>query len=413
MPGNCTYLNGNSLGPLPLRARHHVSEVLRQWEQLGVEGWWRARLSATLAAEEMEASWFELAEKLAPALARIVGAEPKEVIATGTITQNLHQLLATFYAGNGDLLATSLDFPSDSHVLRSWARRLGKTVRLVPAADDGYSLDPKVIEDMLAEPGLEVAVLPTVLYRSGQLLDVQKLSKIARDNGVFLIWDAAHSAGIVDHHFHDDEVDAAVWCNYKYLSGGPGCPGAVFLHSRHHEEEAGSGASREAGLPGWWGNDKATQFEMRLAHEPAGGAWGLQTGTPCIVGLAALAGALEVFEDVDMEEVRRQSLRMSDYLYRQIRRLLPEVVVETPMRRYFNPWWAASSQRPARGGHVAFRHPRCREMSEALQSQFGVICDFRPPSTIRLCPHPFYTTEDDIEHAVRSVRRLLDGAPER
>jgi kynureninase len=367
------YLDGNSLGPLSHGAQAAIERRLRQWQYHAVAGW---------------DDWFGLAERLSGALGRLLGAYPDEVIATGSITVNLHALLAAFHRPEGPrraLLATALDFPTDLYALRSWADLRGVELRLVPSRD-GHTLADADLDAALTDD-VAFALLPTVLYRSGQLLDVARWSAAARARGITIGWDAAHSIGALPHHLHDDGADVAVWCSYKYLNGGPGAPGGLFVHRRHH-----------AALPalrGWWGHDKATQFDMEPDFVPAVGAGAYQLGTPPILALAGLEGALAVFEDVGIHAIRERSLALTSYLIERVDATLPELAVVTPR----------ATER--RGGHVALRHPEARRLSQALRRR-GVTPDFRRPDLLRLAPVALYNTEADVDRAVAVLRELLD-----
>ena len=367
------YLDGNSLGPLSYGAQAATERRLKQWQHLAVNGW---------------DEWFELAERLSPALARLVGAEPAEVIATGSITSNLHALLATFCKPEGErrnLLATSLDFPSDLYALSAWAERQGGALKLIPARD-GHTLHEDDIRDALT-PDIALAVLPTVLYRSGQLLEVQTVTAQAHEAGALIGWDAAHSIGAVPHSFHDAGVDFAVWCSYKYLNAGPGAPGGLFVHERHFE--------RTPGLPGWWGHDKTTQFEMTPEFRKAPGAGAYQIGTPSIVALAGLEGALGVFEEVSIGAVRARSLELTAYLIGLADAQLPELTLRTPR----NP--------EKRGGHIVLEHPSAQGLSLALRERH-IVPDYRAPNLLRLAPVALYNTEAELDETVRVLRELLD-----
>ena len=367
------YLDGNSLGPLSYGAQAATERRLKQWQHLGVGGW---------------DEWFELAERLSPALARLVGARPDEVIATGSITANLHALLATFYRPEGtrrNLLATSLDFPSDLYALQSWAERLGGVLKLI-ASRDGHTLEGDDVEAAFT-PDVALAVLPTVLYRSGQLLDVATVTAQAHAAGALVGWDAAHSIGATPHSFHDDGADFAVWCSYKYLNAGPGAPGGLFVHERHFD--------RTPGLPGWWGHDKSTQFEMAPAFRKAAGAGAYQVGTPSIIALAGLEGALGIFEEVDIRAVRARSLELTDYLIRLVDAHLPDMTVRTPR------------EHARRGGHVVLEHADARLLSLALRER-RIVPDYRAPHLLRLAPVALYNTEAELGETVRVLRELLE-----
>jgi kynureninase len=370
------YLDGNSLGPLSLAARSAIERRLRQWQHHAVAAW---------------DDWLDLAERLAPSLARLVGAQPDEVVATGGTTINLHALLAGLYRPDGgrrDVLALAHEFPSDLHALRSWTERHGGRLRTVGA---GEVVDEAEIEAALDER-VALVWLPVVAYRSGQRLATARLTAAAHAAGARIGWDAAHSIGAMPHDLHAEGADAAVWCSYKYLNAGPGAPGGLFLHRRHHDVVPG--------LPGWWGHEKATRFAMRPDFTAAAGAAGWQIGTPSVLALAGLEGALALFEDVAIEEVRARSLRLTERLIAGVDARLPELEVVTP-------------REPARrGGHVALRHPEAGALSRALRAR-DVVPDFRPPDLLRLAPVALYTLEEEVDAAVDALRAVLDEGPRR
>jgi len=372
------YLDGNSLGLLSHGAQAAIERRMRQWHHHAVAGW---------------DDWFGLSERLSAALGKLVGAYPDEVITTGSITVNLHALLATFYRPTAErrlLVATELDFPSDLYALKSWLRLQGGELRLIPSRD-GHTLADADIDAALTDE-VAFALLPTVLYRSGQLLDVGHWSRLARERGITIGWDAAHSIGALPHHFHDDGVDVAVWCSYKYLNAGPGAPGGLFVHRKHHHVEPA--------LQGWWGNDKANQFEMAADYRRAPGAGAFQLGTPPILALAGLEGALAVFEDVGIQRIRERSLTLTERLIELADARLPEMTVVTPR---------AAAQR---GGHVALAHPEAAQLALALRRR-QIIPDFRQPDVLRLAPVALYNTEADLERAVETLRGLIDSGEHR
>lgn len=372
------YLDGNSLGVMPHVARQRTEARLEQWRHHAALGW---------------EDWYGLAESLSPAIARLVGAQPREVIATGSITANLHALLSTLYRPEGErrvIVATSLDFPTDLYALAAWAERGGGELRLVPSRD-GHTLHQDDLQEAL-KSDVALALFPTVLYRSGQRLDVPLLTAAAHAAGALIGWDAAHSIGAMPHEFHADGADFAVWCHYKYLNAGPGAPGGLFLNGRWHH--------LTPGLPGWWGNDKGNQFEMTPGYRKAVGAGAYQMGTPSILALAALEGALSVFEDLDMEQVRARSLALTDHLIALVDRHLPEMSVVTPRAHH------------ERGGHVSLAHPEARALSVALR-RMGVVPDYREPDLLRLAPVALYNTETELDEVVRLLRTLLDSGQHR
>lgn len=368
------YLDGNSLGPLSYAAQSAIERRLKQWQYKAVSAW---------------DEWFELSERLNPALAKLLGAKASEVITTGSISSNLHALLATFYKPKGKrkhLLATSLDFPSDLYAMKAWAERYEAELRLIPSRD-GHTLTDEDIRAAFSED-IALAILPTVLYRSGQVLDWTSLTSWGHQQGLIMGWDAAHSIGAMPHQFHAANIDFAVWCSYKYLNAGPGAPGGLFVHERHHH--------LKPGLPGWWGNDKTTQFEMSAEFRPANHAGAYQISTPSILALAGLEGSLAIFEELSIEAIRERSLALTDYLIELADTYLPEMPLRSPR------------EHAKRGGHIVLEHPEARLLSLALRSQ-NIIPDYRQPNLLRLAPVALYNNESELELTVKTLREFLDS----
>jgi kynureninase len=371
-PPGTVYLDGNSLGPPTPRGLALCRQVLDDWERLGVAGW-----------SEASPAWFTWAEQLAAREAELlVGARPNEVAVTGGTTINLHQLLSTFYRPDGRrrrLVADALAFPSDLYALRAHA---GRDLTLVPSRD-GRTIAPEDVEAALGDD-VALLLLSGVLYRSGQLLDIPRLTAAAHAAGALAGWDFCHAIGIVPLQLDAWGVDFAVWCNYKYLGGGPGAVGGLFVAERHH-------GVRPA-LPGWWGSDKQRQFEMADDFLAAGDAGGFQIGTPPILGLAALDGALDVYAEVGMAAVRARSLRLTAFFRARVTAAGLEVV--TP---------AGDADR---GGHIAVAHPESVRIGRALRDA-GVVPDVRPPDIVRLAPHPLYTTYADLARAADTLAAVV------
>jgi len=382
LPPDRIYMDGNSLGPLSREAEASVLAALADWKAHAIEGW---------TADERP--WFWIGEELGALQADLVGAEPEEVVTTGGITTNLHQLLATFYRPAGRrtrIVADELDFPSDIYALQSQLQLHG----LDPAehlvlvrSRDGRTIDEA---DVVAAMTDEVALvwLPSVLYRSGQLLDLERLTREAHARGILAGFDLAHSAGSVPHHLHEWSVDFGVWCTYKYLNAGPGAVGALYVHRDRF------GAA--PGLAGWWGCDKARQFEMSHAFTPAASAGAWQISTPSVLGAAALYGSLRVIGEAGLEALRQKSLDLTGYLMFLADDLLAplDFAVGTP-------------REPARrGGHVALEHAEAIRISRALRA-LGVVPDFRPPNVIRLAPVALYTTYAEVWQTVVALREIV------
>jgi len=372
------YMDGNSLGPVSRDALEGLDRVREEWRTLGVEGWTAG-----------DPPWFDAAERLGDRLARLVGASPGECVVANSTTVNIHALVDTFL-DDGRVVVNELDFPSDHYALRAQLRRRGLDPEdhlVVVDSPDGRTIDEADVEAAL-DDAVDLLFMPSVLYRSGQLLDVERLTEAAHDRDALAGFDLAHSVGVVDHDLADAGVDVAVWCHYKYCNAGPGAPAGLFVAERHFD--------RRPALPGWWGHEKATQFEMRPKFTPAADAGAYQIGTPPVLAMAPLEGALDVIEAAGIDAIRAKSVALTDYLIALVDEHLPECEVGTP-------------RDPAhRGGHVAVEHPEAERVSAALK-RADVVVDYRPPNVIRVCPSPLYTSYTDVHRAVEQLRSILDS----
>ena len=190
------------------------------------------------------------------------------------------------------------------------------------------------------------------------------------------------------HALHEAGADFAVWCSYKYLNAGPGAPGGLFVHEKHHH--------LKPGLPGWWGHEKETQFAMRGEFTPAAGAGAYQVSTPSILALGGLEGALALFEEVGAKAVRQRSLELTDYLIQLADEHLPEMTLQTPR------------DHAERGGHIVLEHPDAKQLSAALRAR-DIIPDYRQPNLLRLAPVALYNTEAELEEVVDVLKGLLSS----
>ena len=387
IPPGTIYLDGNSLGLACREAEAALARAAAEWLDLAIGGWTAAR-----------PPWLERGESLGAAAAELVGAAPGEVVCTGTTTVNLHALAGAFYQpapGRAKILADSLNFPSDLYALEGVIRsRGGDPGRdlILAGSRDGRTLDEGELVRMMA-PDVALVLLPSVLYRSGQLLDVARLAAAARERGIPAGFDCSHSVGAVPHRFDEWGVDFAFWCSYKHLNGGPGSPAFLYLNRRH--------AGVRPVLAGWWGYEKARQFEMDPEFRPAGGAAGFQISTPGILSAAPLEGALALVREAGIARIREKSLRLTSYLIHLVDRLLPE-------KRYrFRVGTPREAAR--RGGHVALElGDDAWPVYQSLKSR-GIVPDFRPPDVIRVAPVALYNTFHEVWQTVQTLKEILDN----
>jgi kynureninase len=372
-PGT-VYLDGNSLGLLCRPAEASLREAVEAWRSLAIRGW-----------TDGPEPWFGLPRKVARLLAPLLGAEPDDVMVGQSTTVNLHQILATFFQQSGPILIDGTCFPTDRYAVESYGKQLGKHLLVVEPAEDRL-LDERVINQLACRSGF--AVLPSVVYTTGQLLDVAYTTALTRRRDILVAWDCSHSAGVVPHHFRRDEIDLAFGCTYKYLNGGPGSVGWLYVHPRLRD--------RVPGMAGWFGSDPARQFEMAAEFHPAADAGRFMIGTPHVFSLAPLVGSLGVIRAAGIDRIRTKSLAQTAFL---------RELVESRLSR-FGVGCVTPREDHRRGGHLALTHPAAGKLSRAMRLR-GVIPDFRPPDILRLAPAPLYTSFAECERAVAILEDIL------
>jgi kynureninase len=385
------YLSGHSLGLQPKSAAGFIEQELADWRRLGV-----------LGHHEAERPWIGYHEALAAPLATLVGAGATEVVAMNSLTVNLHLMMVSFFkpdATRNKILIEKSAFPSDRYAVVSQLEFHG-----LNAAEHLIEVEPRAgerhlrTEDLLsriAQEGsrLSLVLLPGVQYLTGQNLDLAPLIAVARRAGARVGLDLAHAVGNVPLHLHDWNADFAVWCSYKYLNAGPGAVGGSFVHERHAQ------ATQLPRFAGWWGQTKATRFDMGPDFTPIVGAEGWQVSNPPIFSTAPLLASLDIFRRADLERLRVKSVALTGFLQRLIEGLLPESVeIITPSAP--EDRGCQLSLRLARPAHEA---RRCHQRLTAA----GIIGDWREPDILRLAPTPLYNSFSDVFAAVDGLTRAL------
>jgi kynureninase len=300
------YLCGHSLGLQPKAVASIVEDELDSWAHRAVDGHF-----------ESPRPWLTYHERFAPPLARLVGAQPLEVVAMNTLTVNLHLMLATFYRPTRErskILIEKHAFSSDRYAVASQVRLHGFDPD-VAMLEIGPRPGEEAVrtEDVLAliereGPQLATVMLPGVQFLNGQRFDLRPIAQAAHRAGCRVGFDLAHAIGNVPIELHDCGADFAVWCHYKYLNAGPGAVGGCFVHERHARD------FNLVRLAGWWGNEKPSRFQMPHAIEPLPGAEGWQISNLPILSAAPLIASLALFDKAGMPALRAKSLRLTGYL---------------------------------------------------------------------------------------------------
>ncbi len=370
LPEGVVYLDGNSLGPLPKGAAERAARVIEaEWGGELIRAW-------------NTAGWMSLPERVGNRIARLIGA-PEGSVATGdTLSIKVYQALAAALKMRPErrvILSDSGNFPTDLYMAQGLIDLIGKDhVLRTPAPEDVAA----AIADDVA-----VVMLTEVDYRTGRKHDMQAITRLARANGAVMIWDLAHSAGALPVDLTASGAEFAVGCTYKYLNGGPGAP--AFIYARPDLIE-----KVQPALAGWMGHD--APFAMELGYRPAMSTERLRVGTPPIVQLSILDAALDLWDEVDMEELRAASLALSELF-------IAEVEARCPALRL------ASPREPGqRGSQVSFRFEHGYAAMQALIDR-GVIGDFRAPDIMRFGFTPLYLDSADVLAAARAIADVIDN----
>jgi kynureninase len=364
------YLDGNSLGPVSRAVQTRVRETVdREWAQSLVRGWGEG--------------WMDAPTRLGDRLAPLIGARSGEVLVADTLTI----LLAKLIGGALDLrpdrhvvLTDVANFHSDIYIVEAMARRAGRPV--VVRAIDRATLDRELNEDVA------LVMLTHVDFRSGEMLDLKGITTKVHDVGALMLWDFAHSTGAVPLDVTGANVDFAAGCGYKYLNGGPGAPAFMYVRSSWQ-------GILENPFSGWLGH--ARPFDFERDYEPAKGMQAFVTSSPSIVAMAALEGALEIWDRVTIDQVRTKSLAMTDLFMALVAERLPGVFeVVTPR------------EHAVRGSQVALRHDEAYGIIQALIER-NVIGDFRDPDICRFGFTPLYLRFVDVFDAVQHLVEVTDS----
>ncbi|PRX38240.1 Kynureninase [Meinhardsimonia xiamenensis] len=368
LPEGITYLDGNSLGPLPRAAAERIERcVHKEWGEMLITAWNRA-------------GWMEMPLRLGDRIGRLIGAPEGTTVVGDTLSIKVYQALAAALALNPSrrvILSDTGNFPSDLYMAEGLIATLGQGHRL-------KLVEPEEVAGHLTEE-VAVLMLTEVDYRTGRRHDMWALTARAHEVGALTIWDLAHSAGALEVDVTAAGADFAVGCTYKFLNGGPGAPAFIHVAPRH----------AEAALPalsGWLGHDAPFAFEP--AYRPAGGIARMRVGTPPVIQMAALDAALDIFDMVDMADVRARSLALSELFIAEVERRCPELVLASPRAP------------EERGSQVSFRHPEGYAVMQALIAR-GVIGDFRAPDIIRFGITPLYIGEEDILRAAAVLEEVM------
>ncbi|MCW1917879.1 kynureninase [Rhodobacter sp. KR11] len=366
LPPGVIYLDGNSLGPLPRAAALRVAQtVTAEWGQMLIGGW-------------NKAGWMDQPSRVGDRIARLIGAEPGHVVMGDTLSIKVYQALASSLQMNPRrvILSDTGNFPSDLYMAQGLCQTLGDR--------DLVTVAPEALLEAIDET-VAVVLVTEVDYRTGRRHDMAALSARAHDKGALIIWDLAHSAGAFRVDVAKGGADFAVGCSYKYLNSGPGGPAFIYVAPRHAE-------TAPPALSGWLGHEAPFAFDRD--YRPGRGIERMRVGTPPVLQLAALEAALDIWDAVDLDDLRARSLDLTDRFIAGVEAACPMLTLVTPR----DP--------QARGSQVSFAHPEGYAIMQALIAA-GVVGDFRAPDILRFGFTPLYTTFDEVDAAVAILARIM------
>lgn len=370
LPTGVIYLDGNSLGPLPRGVEPRLlAAVNAEWGDQLIRAW-------------NDSGWMTMPRRVGDRVGRLIGAEPGSVVMGDTLSLKVYQALASALDLNPErqiVLSDSGNFPTDLYMAEGLLASLGRDHMLKVVA-------PEEVEGAIDET-VAVLMLTEVDYRTGRRHDMPALIRKAHAAGTIVIWDLAHSAGALPVDLAAADADFAVGCTYKYLNGGPGAPAFIYVAPRLADRV-------RPALSGWMGHEAPFAFD--LSYRPGTGIERMRVGTPPILALAALDAAMDVWDGVDMVDVRRTSLALADRFIAEVERRCPDLSLASPR------------DGAVRGSQVSFRHPEGYAIMQALIAH-GVIGDFRAPDILRFGLTPLYIGEGDIVAAVDIMQQVMDG----
>ena len=367
------YLCGNSLGLQPKQTKKFVDQEIKDWAELAVEGHFHAKNP-----------WMPYHEFLTHSYAKIVGAKNSEVVAMNTLTVNLHLMMVSFYnpvRQKNKIIIESDSFPSDVYAVESQIKFHGldpKDTLIKISPREGEScIRTSDLKNIIENQKDEIALIMIggVNYYTGQVFDIEKISKIAQNFSIPIGVDLAHAAGNIKLELHKWGVDFAVWCSYKYLNSGPGSIGAAFIHKKHHHNNIRR-------FEGWWGHNKNNRFKMPDTFEAINSSEAWQLSNPPILSLAAVKSSLSIFDEVGMDALIKKSNILTSYLVFLLEQIdSNKINIITPKER---------------GCQISIQVKESNKELFTTITNKGVMADWREPDVIRIAPVPLYNSFTDV-----------------
>ncbi len=376
------YMDGNSLGKLPLAAGEVVNRVIsKEWGERMIRSW--------------NENWWDMPVRAASLISRIIGAKDNEVIVCDSTSINLYKLAAAALKLKGDrrkIISEETNFPTDLYILQGLVENLDKGHKLLLAKSrDGFGVDYSEIESLI-DSDTALIVLTLVSYKSARMHDMKMINQLAHKYGAMVIWDLCHAAGAVPVDLNLTEADMAVGCTYKYLNCGPGSP--AFLYVREDLQ-----AALDSPVWGWFGDKRP--FDFTLEYSPADSVKKYMAGTSGILSMCTIEPALEITLRAGIDRIRSKSIRMSEFFIRIFDKLLKDAGYKL----------GSPLDPDIRGSHISLKHSEAYRISKALidsnNGNYIIIPDFRPPDNLRFGFAPLYNTFSEIVLVAGELLRII------
>lgn len=371
LPEGVIYLDGNSLGCLPHATAGRVAEVVKsEWGQSLIGSW-------------NSAGWVDAPQRIGDKIGRLIGAGKGEVVACDSTSVNVFKALCAALSikpGRSTILSERGNFPTDVYMMQGIEALTGRQVT-------AQLVEPDAINRSIG-PDTAAVLLTQVHYRTGKVRDMAEVTAAVQASGAAMIWDLSHSTGAIPVDLTAANADFAVGCGYKYLNGGPGAPGYIYVAKRHQ-------AKAQPALSGWFGHRAPFAFED--AYEPAEGISRFLVGTPPILGLAALEVGVDLMLEADMALLREKSVALG--------MMFAEAMGPHCGKHGFR--LVSPVDPEERGSQISYAHPEAYAIVQALIAR-GVVGDFRAPDVLRFGFTPLYTSFGDVAGAVAAIGAVMD-----
>ena len=380
---NTIYLDGNSLGRLPLRTKNLVSEVTeKQWGIELIESW--------------NKHWYEKSQHLGNKIAKIIGANEDEVIVTDSTSVNLYKLAQAaikLQKGKKKIISDVFNFPTDLYILQGIINQTEADYKLILAgSDDEITINPEELKEKI-DKNTALVVLSLVAYKSSYLHDAKFITEWAHKKGALVLWDLSHAAGAIHFSLNEINADLAVGCTYKYLNGGPGSPAFLFIKKDLQEK-------LYSPIQGWFADNKP--FNFNLNFTPAKGIKKFLAGTPPVISQMAIEPGLDLILEAGTKNIHKKSILQTAYFVFLFEQILSK----------YNFSLGSPVNPEKRGSHVSIKHPEAYRICQSLiypeNKTLKIIPDFREPDNIRFGIAPLYTTYGEIHKTVYRIKEILE-----